>query len=114
DFDQSGKSDRLGDIGVDTEVVCARNVLFGFRCGQHDDGNGAEFGIVLDFAKRLAAVLAWQVKVQQDQYRPRRLLRVGEFAAAAKIIEQFLTVFDAPQIADQAAFFHRLPREQAV
>src|SRR5437773_882130 len=61
DLDQGGKFDRLGDVGIDAQVVGACDVLFRLGGGEDDDGDVAELGVVFDFAQGLATVLARHV-----------------------------------------------------
>src|SRR5437773_1944045 len=61
DLDEGGKFDRLGDVGIDAQVVGACDVLFRLGGGEDDDGDVAELGVVFDFAQGLATVLARHV-----------------------------------------------------
>ena len=73
DFCELLEVDRLGNVAVRVQVVHVDDVLVRIRSRQHHDGNRTEIGVLLDFRKDFAAVLARHVEIEQDQVRPRRI-----------------------------------------
>src|SRR5271169_188839 len=63
----------LGNVGVYAQIVSAKNVLFRFGSGEHNNRNPAEFGMRLDFLQSFPPVLAGHVQVEQNQPRKRRV-----------------------------------------
>ena len=62
---------RLGDVAVGVQVVGLEDVLLGLGGGQDHHRDAPQLGVGLDLRQHLAAVLAGQVQVQQDQVGPR-------------------------------------------
>jgi len=54
--------------------LAALDVPLGAGGGEHDHGDPAQLGIVLELRQQLAAVHAREIQVQQDQVWPRRAL----------------------------------------
>src|SRR5207245_718379 len=65
--------DRLVDVAIRVQVIGLDNVGLGVRRRQHYDRDPSQVGISLDLGKHLAAVLAGQIEVEEDQVRAHRV-----------------------------------------
>src|SRR6266852_8459462 len=65
--------DRLVDVAIRVQVIRLDDVGLGVRRRQHHDRNPSQVGIFLDLGKHLAAVLAGQIEVEEDQVRAHRV-----------------------------------------
>ena len=64
--------------------------------------------IAVQHAVRYAGAFERFENTEQDQAWTRRILRVGVFSTAREITEQFLAVFDKPDVVGQAILIERL------
>src|SRR3954465_8827133 len=102
DVDQALEADRFGDEGVGAEVIGPVDVLFGFRCGEHDDRDATQIGIGFDLPQCLPPVLPRHVEVEQDPPGWGCGAVIGVAAAPVEIVEQLVSVFHEAEVVDDA------------
>src|SRR5262249_52990945 len=103
--------DRLGDIRGRVQVVAADDVLLGVRGGQNDDGDTLQLRVRLDLGQHFMPGLSWQIEVEQDEVRARRL---GEVSFAAQEAQGSLAVSDDTELVLHLVLGERLTSDQDV
>src|SRR5208283_4616909 len=90
--------DGLADERVGVQRVAAHDVLFGPRRGQHDHRDHQQLVVLLQLGQHLQATAPWQVDVEQDESRARR---VGVGAAPMQELQGLLAVgYDVQPVLD--------------
>jgi hypothetical protein len=95
--------------GFAEEIFCAQTVgfFFGFLrifAGEHDDGDGGEFGALLQPGEDVEAVHAGHDEIEEDYFGERILVAINVNAGAHDVGDKFAAVRNGMDVAGETGF----------
>ena len=85
------------NISVHPQTGCLADVLRGFGCGQHHNGNTRKGWIFLDFSQDFSSSHVRHIQVQKNHAGAWGTGSIGKWASVVQIIKEFVAVMHKSQ-----------------